>query len=60
MWYNPEIYTSAQDLTDTQILWAIYQHLVATTTLAFALVIFYFIFKLIVWFVPKFWHRSIE
>jgi len=34
--------------------------LVATTTLAFALVIFYFIFKLIVWFVPKFWHRSKE
>lgn len=60
MWYNPVIYTDKAYLTNTDILWAIYQHLVATTSFAFALVFLYFTFKLIVWFVPKFWYRSKE
>lgn len=60
MWYNPTVYTSIPPLTERELIWAIYQHFVATTTLFFALVILYFVFKAIVWFLPKYWHRSKE
>lgn len=52
MWYNPEIYISSENLSDTQILWAMYQHQVATTAVLISIVAFYFLFKFILWVVP--------
>lgn len=60
MWYNPVVYTEIGALTDTQILWAIYQHFVATTSLFFGLLIFYAGTKLLLWILPKYWNRGKE
>lgn len=58
MWYNPSVLVNPEFLTDTQILWSIYQLLLAAITLSVGAVIFYLGFKLIVWLVPNFWYRS--
>lgn len=57
MWYNPVIYTTNNGFTSEQILFAMYQHQVATVSLLFSVVIFYFAFKFLVWFLPSYWHR---
>lgn len=57
MWYNPEVYT-VMPPTEIDILWAIYQHLVATTSLAFALLGIYLVVKFLLWFLPKYWQRG--
>jgi len=43
-----------------QILVSLYQYIVATGSLLLTLVFFYFLFRLLVWFFPSFWHRGTE
>lgn len=59
MWYNPTIYT-IQPLTELEILWSIYQLLLAAFTLGFAIFAYVLIVKFLGWFLPKYWHRSKE
>jgi uncharacterized membrane protein len=60
--YNPPILTTdqLQNATQTQIAQAQYEFIVASTTFAFAVVTMYFVFKFLVWFLPKYWYRPNE
>lgn len=64
MQVNPEIVYITPELAnaalDTQIAYAQYQYIVASTSLLFAVIIMYFIFKAAIWFIPKYWHRPKE
>lgn len=60
MWYNPIILTGddLQSASTHDILVSAYQIIVASTLLFFSLLILYFVFKTILWFVPKYWSRK--
>lgn len=60
--YNPLILSTdqLQLATDVQILKAQYEYIVASTSLAFAMVFFYFFFKALLWFLPRYYYRSNE
>lgn len=60
MWYNPPVVVGVDLDTATveQLLRAIYQFQVSSTYVFFSAVIFYFIFKALVWFLPKYWHKA--
>jgi hypothetical protein len=57
-WYNPTILSDAQLASANQadILIAIYRINVASIGIALALVVFYYVFKLGLWFFPRYWH----
>lgn len=58
MWYNPAILTTADGLSDSQILFAMYQLVSAAIFFWTALAVLYFAFKALVWFIPNFWYRG--
>lgn len=58
--HNPTILNSDQlaIAPSNVILAAIYEYIVAATSLFFALVIIYWVVKFLQWFLPKYWYRS--
>ena len=58
--HNPTLLTSDQlaIAPSNVILSAIYEYIVAATSLFFALVIIYWIIRFLQWFLPKYWYRS--
>lgn len=58
--YNPTILNSDQlaIAPGNVILAAIYEYIVAATSLFFALVTIYWIVRFLQWFLPKYWYRS--
>jgi hypothetical protein len=57
IYITPEVANTA---LETQIAYAQYQFIVASISLFFAILIFYFAFKAAVWFIPRYWHRPKE
>lgn len=60
--HNPRILTpeELEYATSPEILRAFYQYVVASVSFFVACVICYFVFKTLVWFLPKYWYRSSE
>lgn len=60
MWYNTTVYTSTAlgTMTDVQILSAIYSLLLNAIMFFVGLTVFYFVFKIAVWFIPNYWHKA--
>lgn len=58
--HNPTILTSDQlaIAPSNVILSAIYEYIVAATSLFFALVVIYLVVRFLQWFLPKYWYRS--
>lgn len=58
--FNPDVltYDQLQTATQIQIETAQYQFIVASVSLAFSLVFLYFVFKLAIWFFPRYWDKS--
>lgn len=58
--YNPAILTPDQlaIAPSNVVLAAIYEYIVAATSLFFALIIIYWIVRFLQWFLPKYWFRS--
>ena len=44
--------------TDHDVLVALYQFITITTMTAFAIILFYGVFRFLVWFLPNYWYRS--
>lgn len=59
---NPPLLTPAEIVTatDHEILIAMYQLVFASVGLFFGIAIYYCVFRAVVWFMPKFWHRGQE
>ncbi len=58
MWYNAEVLTDFQPYTEVELLWHIYQLLLNATTLFFAFVISFLVFKFLLWFLPNYWNKG--
>lgn len=58
--HNPTLMTQEQlhMATQTEILRAIYELLVASTSLFFAVLFFYGLYKFAVWFFPKWYYKK--
>lgn len=58
--HNPTLLTSDQlaIAPSNVILAAIYEYIVAATSLFFALIAIYWIVRFLQWFLPKYWYRS--
>lgn len=58
--HNPQVLTLTQlQMADThEIVVDGYMFLVASVSLAFSLLFFYWLFKFLVWFLPHYWNRA--
>ena len=60
--HNPPLLTEDQlaIAPSNVILASLYEYIVASVSLAFSLLILYWVFRALVWFIPKFWYRGVE
>lgn len=60
--YNPAILSPEQleVATTHEVIVAIYLLIFAVTSLAFAIAVYYFVFRTAVWFLPKVWRAKGE
>ena len=59
--HNPTVltYDQLQTATQIEILRSIYELLVGSISLFFALIVFYIVWKTALWFLPHYWYRNV-
>ncbi len=57
---NPSLLSleQLQNATQIELLRAIYEFIVSAFCISLALVIFYFVFRFFVWFLPRYYYRE--
>ena len=60
--WNPDLLTidQLQTATSNEIAYAQYQFIVASVSLAFSIFFLYLLTKLVLWVVPKYWHKETD